>query len=106
MFRGRPLPTPNPNDLLQRVEAETLKFMDIATIYQKLCDQGILAQLYKIFYQIFSSEHEYTMAGMCKKVNLLYFLFVTIDKIIIIKKSWRSLQSPTVKASISMITID
>ena len=63
MFRLKQLVTPNPTELLQRVEAETLKFMDIATIYQKLSDQGIIGQLYKIFYQIFSAEHEYTMAG-------------------------------------------
>ena len=75
MFKTRQLSTLNPNELLQRVEAETLKFMDIATIYQKLSEQGVLAQLYKIFYQIFSSEHEYTMAGKsAKRVDLFKFM--------------------------------
>ncbi len=59
------------NEIIDNIELEIKKFIDISTIFKKLKDQGCIQLVFNSIYEVFSSEHEFTKKGFYKTINFL-----------------------------------
>lgn len=60
------------NEIINNVELEIKKFIDISTIFKKLKEQGAVKKLYNSLNEIFSEEHRFTTNGKIKKIQLKF----------------------------------
>lgn len=51
------------NEIIDNIELEIRKFIDICTIFKKLKEQGCIASVFNSIYEVFSAEHEFTKKG-------------------------------------------
>lgn len=57
------------NEIINNVELEIKKFIDISTIFKKLKEQGAVKKLYENLHDIFSEEHKFTTNGKIKTIK-------------------------------------
>ena len=51
------------NEIIENIELEIKKYIDICTIFKKLKDQGCIQSVFNSIYEVFSAEHEFTKKG-------------------------------------------
>lgn len=53
----------NSNEIIENIELEIKKFIDICTIFKKLKEQGGINSVFNSIFQVFYAEHEFTTKG-------------------------------------------
>lgn len=54
------------NEIIENIELEIKKYIDICTIFKKLKDQGCIQLVFKSIFEVFAAEHDFTKKGEIK----------------------------------------
>lgn len=70
----------NSSEIIENIELEIKKYIDISTIFKKLKGQGCIQSVFKSIYDVFAAEHDFTKKGILKLIVIPLNLFERVAK--------------------------